>query len=521
MATPHSNSNEISYQGIYPTVFKKIDISDVSVNPFKSYKQWTLPSGSSTSSLLPLVGIYSDVQYLPALGTELTLNDVSNIDGSLQTLTYFSINHLFYKYKESPYKTYGPTNLNQTKKALFQSASIFSIPQIKIGEGIKPATFTMQLATGSLQSNKFGNIYNSVDTSSFASNLKYYEGFNEYFDTTRVNYESANVTYIPGVTTTTGAQLPIGYAAKFSGAYIKTTIDGMYNRDNDYAISFFISASNTGSTQLILTKSTSSIAPQYPFKIELDSTNKLIFSIAGTTTFKTQITSSAISTDWAHVVCQKTGSSLQLYVNGTLQASAVSQLINTTYSPFSASARIDNTDPLLIGGFNSQTSNLQGVLDELRIFNSALSTSNISSLKDRTEGGTLLQTNVVGTIFNKQGLGVISSADYRYNNIINNFQSITYRSTVTIHELGVVTKLDAGDFNMSTNLSLTTDNDTTYQSFVTSSAFAPYITCIGLYNDFGQLLAIGKLAQPIRKRDDVDMNFLIRIDLDKNISFKG
>ena len=116
MATPHSNSNEISYQGIYPTVFKKIDISDVSVNPFKSYKQWTLPSGSSTSSLLPLVGIYSDVQYLPALGTELTLNDVSNIDGSLQTLTYFSINHLFYKYKESPYKTYGPTNLNQTKK---------------------------------------------------------------------------------------------------------------------------------------------------------------------------------------------------------------------------------------------------------------------------------------------------------------------------------------------------------------------------------------------------------------------
>jgi hypothetical protein len=42
-----------------------------------------------------------------------------------------------------------------------------------------------------------------------------------------------------------------------------------------------------------------------------------------------------------------------------------------------------------------------------------------------------------------------------------------------------------------------------------------------LYNEAGELLAIGKLAQPIKKRDDVDMNFLIRIDLDKNIAFKG
>jgi hypothetical protein len=42
-----------------------------------------------------------------------------------------------------------------------------------------------------------------------------------------------------------------------------------------------------------------------------------------------------------------------------------------------------------------------------------------------------------------------------------------------------------------------------------------------LYNDAGQLLAIGKLAQPIRKRSDVDMNFLIRLDLDANVLPKG
>jgi hypothetical protein len=37
----------------------------------------------------------------------------------------------------------------------------------------------------------------------------------------------------------------------------------------------------------------------------------------------------------------------------------------------------------------------------------------------------------------------------------------------------------------------------------------------------GQLLAVGKLAQPIRKRNDVDMNFVIRMDLDNKILLKG
>ena len=47
--------------------------------------------------------------------------------------------------------------------------------------------------------------------------------------------------------------------------------------------------------------------------------------------------------------------------------------------------------------------------------------------------------------------------------------------------------------------------------FTDGTAF-PYISTIGLYNDVGQLLAIGKLAQPVQKRDDVDMNFIIRWD---------
>ena len=526
MAQLKADIREDSYVGVYPTVFKKIDSSDVTVNAFQSYKKWTIYSGSITSSVLPLQGIYSDINHLPALETELVYNDAANVDGSLQSVTYFSINHLFYKNKSEPFKTYGPTDLTKTKKALFQTASIFSFPQIRIGEGIKPASFSFTSSvSGSYASDRYGNIYDTAyNSASIVSDVKWYEGFNEYFDTSRISYTSNNITYVPGIITTTGQQRSLGLAAKFSGSsYIDTPIQGLYDRNHDYAISFFISGGNTTtSNQLIMTKAATAIAPTYPFKIELSGSNQLIFSSAGSTSFKTIITSSAqVSSSWNHVVCQKSGSSMQMYINGTLHSSTTSPLYIIPTSPFSASARIDNVDTLKIGGFSTNSSNLQGYLDEIRIFNKSLNASQISALNDRTEGGTVLQNQYVGNVFSKQGLIVFSSADYRINNMIKTPFTASYRSSVTIHELSVISRLDAGDFNMSTNITLTADDDATFRSFVSSSTFTPYITSIGLYNDAGELLAIGKLAQPIRKRTDVDMNFLIRLDLDKNITVKG
>lgn len=526
MAQSKLQNTDNPYQGSYPSVFKKIDTTDVQINPFQSYKTWTVYSGSLTSSVTPLQGVYTDVNFLPALGSTLTFNDAANIDGSLQSVTYFSINHLFYKYKDQPYNTFGATNLNRTKKFLYESASIFSIPINKIGQGIKPTSFSFTSSvSGSFVSDRYGNIIDTAfNTSSIVNGYKFYEGFNEYFDITRITYTTSNVLSRPGVTTTNGQQRSIGLAAYFTGSsYIETSLDGYYDRDHDYAISFFVSSSNVGaSNQLILTKASSSSAPVYPFKIELSGSKQIVFSAAGATNFVAQISSSAaVSSSWTHIVCQKSGSNLQMYVNGTLQSSVSSTLLSVYDSPYTSSARIDNKDFLKIGGYNSTSLNLNGLLDEIRIYNKSLTSTEIGYLGNRTEGGTFLQTNHVGNVFEKQGLIVFSSPDYRFQNLINTPFTASYKSTVSIYEMSVITKLDAGDFNMSTNITLTKDDDSTYYSFVSGSSFAPYITTIGLYNDAGQLLAIGKLAQPIKKRSDVDMNFLIRLDLDNNVVFKG
>jgi len=577
MSETQIDDNNID-NGLYPEVFKKIDSVDIQINPFQAFKTFTVLSGSATSSILPLQGVYTDTNNLPAIDSNLDYNKASNVDGSLQSIIYFSTNHLFYKRKNQPAHTFGPTNLNRTSKFLYESASVFSVPQTKTGNSIKPASFTFTSSvSGSFASDRYGNIIDSAfDTASIVTDTTFYEGFNEYFDTSRITYKSAGVTYVDGVTTTSGRELSLGLAAEFNqNGFIQQPLSGFYNRDNDYAISFFISGGNyTESDQLIITKATSSITPQYPFKVELtgigflaaedgvslstqngvslsteDDVNRIQFSAQGAPNQRSLITSTTeASSSWNHVVCQKSGSNLQLYVNGTLESSQFNTILQEIENPLSASARIDNNENISIGGYQTndgeninfiidqdnniivtqddtsltqQTSflsaNLSGKLDEIRIFNKSLTSAQVTNLGNRLEGGSVLQTERVGNVFDKHGLFVFSSADYRVDDLLNTPYTLSYKSTVTIHELSVTTRLGRGEFNMSNNVTLTKDDNNTYQNFVTGSAFAPYVTSIGLYNDLGQLLAVAKLAQPIKKRNDVDINFLVRIDLDKKI----
>jgi hypothetical protein len=351
----------------------------------------------------------------------------------------------------------------------------------------------------------------------------YYEGFNEYFDTTRIKSKYENVTFIPGVTLT-GSSISspanIGLAARFNGnGYIRQYIPGEYDRDNNFAISFFISASNPTGTvdnRLILGKLFNAFSPIYPFKIELTPDARISFSSAAGYDIKGEITSSQLTAGWQHVVCQKSGSNMEIYINAGIPVTASNTAYGkTNSSTFLESGYINNSAPLYIGGSSTIISNLKADLDEIRIFNKTLSTSNISALNDRSIAGSCLQTNVVGNVFHDQGIVVISSPNPIYNNIINTEYNASYRSTVKLHELTVFIRVPADRYTLSANRTLAKDNGNTIASFVTSSTFSPYITTIGLYNDFNELVAVAKLAQPIKKRSDFDLNFLIRLDLDQ------
>ena len=51
-----------------------------------------------------------------------------------------------------------------------------------------------------------------------------------------------------------------------------------------------------------------------------------------------------------------------------------------------------------------------------------------------------------------------------------------------------------------------------YSNFVTHSKFEPYITKVGLYNDFNELVAVGQLSHPIKNDKELALGIQVRFD---------
>ena len=525
------------YKGILPTVLKKIESSDFKVSPFLANKQFIFVSASATADNYTISrALY--VSPIPQISSS-KLDEpqyLKNPDGTFQFSVYHSINQLFYKRKGEPSKVHGPNDLTKTKKHLYESASVISIPHAKLGDGVKKESFIFSgsisysssnagtvdhWSYGEIKSDRYSNLYNTlVDTGSFPGGETFYDGFNEYHDTSNWKYTNFTLNNVhidkseivnqlrPGVPYTSRDTGP-GNSLHFNSKdYFQTPIEGYYNRNYNYAISLFLKHSvSPSNTQLVAGKLNTISSPKWPFAIQLNTDSKIDFSVKGASNFQSNITSSILNVDtWYHVLCQKTGSSLELYIDGIKQSSGSFNLLLTQFNtPFTSSATIDNRDPLTIGGYSNYLNGFQGELDEIRVFNKSLTQAQITSLSDRNEHGGMMQTNHVGNIFSDHGIAVISFPYKAFNDILTQPYTASYQSTVQLYEHSALIRVGAGEFNVSTNPTTLLDDNINIQSWATGSDFQPYITEIGLYNDQGQLLAVGKLANPIRKRDDIDM----------------
>ena len=168
----------------------------------------------------------------------------------------------------------------------------------------------------------------------------------------------------------------------------------------------------------------------------------------------------------------------------------------------------------------------------------------------------------VGNVFYEQGLLVITdTGSYKDIGKQGKPYTLKHKATQTIHEHEYVLHSKRNEFNRSSNVSVTTDrtgfiryaqtasvdvggiNDRTWTyrlfppgdrpslsgtgsfasgqdsgppsaiSGVQHSSWYPYVTQIGLYDEFDDLLAVGKLAQPIKLSDEIDTTFVVRFDV--------
>ena len=58
-----------------------------------------------------------------------------------------------------------------------------------------------------------------------------------------------------------------------------------------------------------------------------------------------------------------------------------------------------------------------------------------------------------------------------------------------------------------------TDSDNKLKDNVSGSSFQPYITSVGLYNDTNELIAVGKLSQPLVKPAETELTVQVKLDI--------
>jgi len=256
--------------------------------------------------------------------------------------------------------------------------------------------------------------------------------------------------------------------------------------------------------------------PQYPFRIYYKTyfpntnTGSLFFERYDGN--KLSVVSSSftnLTTGYKHVTCLKTGSLLKIYIDGIERASTTDTTREhcQNSSPISIFRR-----PLDNGTYTEGTYNPSGIglgnLSQIMIWDKALTPLEIINVSQSITG-----TYPIGNIYYDNGFAVVTHPNYI--NSFSNLASLKYKNSVLITENEYHCSVNENEFNSTNNLTIrkipSIYNDE-IANFATGSDFKPYVTTIGLYDDDANLLAVGKLGQPVKMSDETDTTFVIRFD---------
>jgi hypothetical protein len=298
----------------------------------------------------------------------------------------------------------------------------------------------------------------------------------------------------------------------------------------------------------------------YPFKIELirngySGNGKIRFSRSDGTVASSITSSIAIADDtWALVTCQKSGSALQVWIGGTNRGE-ISQSCLTTVSNFSdvligcrgdllttSSISISDYDTSPGGWSTDGSTQFGGKMGPIHFFNRALSAAEIADMATISTSNKKYQrgiyNNRFGNIIYDQGQIIWTNPTYLSGpgrvlpgqGTSARFDYLKFRSTKLITTNEAICVAGATELNMTTNPTILINKngkcnpgiginetgigneDGECYSFVTGSNFSPYITTVGLYNDAGELLVVGKLSAPLRKPTNCDTVFVVKWD---------
>ena len=149
--------------------------------------------------------------------------------------------------------------------------------------------------------------------------------------------------------------------------------------------------------------------------------------------------------------------------------------------------------------------------------------------------------NTIGASLIDDGMFVVTTANLR--EVATSVTSVKYKTKVLATSINVFCKCQPDEMNFSTNftsaLTGTVSSDTTsageiqqaynnlwtkslltgstdrftYTPSMTGAGAGPYITTVGLYDNNNDLMAVAKLARPLKKPTDLPLTFKVQIDI--------
>jgi hypothetical protein len=393
-----------------------------------------------------------------------------------------------------------------------------------------------------------------------------------------------NVTFNTSSLGSTSHKFPKITFNSTTGSLISSSHSEKFNFDdtNDFSISFWINpkhittSGSVGSSTIengfiignyvkqivdskkryVISKSRTKAENRFPYEIYMQSSS-LFFDMSDGNTVKSITTpiNGLYNNNFKpkHIICQNSGSTMQLYLDGILQASTTVSFKNTVKN--TADLYIGSSNNIVfdksggigfssiqngfqIGNYVNSSSNFyrgfNGDLNNINIWSRAYNGTAITNISQSING-----SPYIGNIFYQNGFASITHPTYHstlnsvgINNLaisssnnkttfkvsknsVDGINTLQFQGTHLIYEHEYQCTAEEHEFNNTTNRSARkrkSEDPYELADFTTSSLFRPHVTTIGLYNSNLELLVVGKLGQPVRMSDETDTTFVLRWD---------
>jgi hypothetical protein len=145
-----------------------------------------------------------------------------------------------------------------------------------------------------------------------------------------------------------------------------------------------------------------------------------------------------------------------------------------------------------------------------------------SEILDDGEGNLYMKDSspkkYVGNVIYPHGQIVITdnAVALYYNYYFN--AVIRWKSNQPIYTHNYHCKIKTAEFNHTLNRTALDTVTGEKTGNVSGSYFQPYITTVGLYNDANELIAVGKMGQPLPKSADTDMSIVVKLDMNFGVN---